>query len=148
MAAAVVTSLPTLQRFFLSILTWLNVQDKAQLWEDVKVHLLDEKEADTENDVLHSLQEMLHEEGSSLERLGLPMPTGATPTKEKNWHVAREMQRPENNYKCIRLGWRGDLLLQQCLWHLPQATRNRQRYFFEIGKLPRCHCHGQLATNG
>ena len=93
MAAAVVTSLPTLQRFFLSILTWLNVQDKAQLWEDVKVHLLDEKEADTENDVLHSLQEMLHEEGSSLERLGLPMPTGATPTKEKNWHVAREMQR-------------------------------------------------------
>ena len=115
MAAAVVTSLPTLRRFFLSILTWLNVQDKAQLWEDVKVHLLNEKEAETENDVLHSLQEMLHEEGSSLERLGLPMPTGATPTKEKNWHVAREMQRPENNYKCIRLGWRGDLLLHQCL---------------------------------
>ena len=85
MAAAVVTSLPTLRRFFLSILTWLNVQDKAQLWEDVKVHLLDEKEADTENDLLHSLQEMLHEEGSSLER---------------------------------------------------------------FGKLPRSHCHGQLATNG
>ena len=69
MAAAVVTSLPTLRRFFLSILTWLNVQDKAQLWEDVKVHLLNEKEAETENDVLHSLQEMLHEDGSSLERL-------------------------------------------------------------------------------
>ena len=61
MAAAVVTSLPTLRRFFLSILTWLNVQDKAQLWEDVKVHLLNDKEAETENDVLHSLQQMLHE---------------------------------------------------------------------------------------
>ena len=75
-----VTSLSSLRRFFLSILTWLNVQDKKQLWEDVKVHLLNDKEADTENDLLHCLQEMLHEEGSSLERMGLPVPTGATPT--------------------------------------------------------------------